>query len=184
MSIISSIFGRLVASDAPEGVLLREDGLVDIDLPVSSRRFASNGALTVVGRGRIEGETVALAIELEPEWNVQTVEDVALTLYWGHGAVRSVGPESDALLKLLAREYGVGHDVSTMALRTPVTVTGLNSDPRLAKSQKLTLKVFFEHGAAQNYGEAFINVDLPNGVLEFHDKDPEYHNGILASLAS
>lgn len=132
----------------------------------------------------MEGETIALAFDLGPDWQVQEVEGGELTLYWGHGSVRSVGPESDALLGLLAREYGAGRQALAMATRTPVTVVGLNSDPRSAKTQKIMMKVFFEHGAEENYAEVFINLDLPGGVLEFHDKDAEYHEGILASLGS
>lgn len=68
--------------------------------------------------------------------------------------------------------------------QTRITVAGLNSDPRAPKAGKITMKVFFEHGDQENYGEAFINIDLGAGILEFHDKDPEYHAGILASLAA
>jgi len=62
-------------------------------------------------------------------------------------------------------------------------MAGLNSDPRKIKTDPATIKVFFEHNGQDNYGEAFINIDLANGVLEFHDKDPEYHQGIVSSLA-
>ena len=44
------------------------------------------------------------------------------------------------------------------------------------------IKIFFEAGGEASYGEAFINIDLGSKVLEFRDKDPEYHQGIVSSL--
>ena len=184
LGIIASIFGRAFASQAPAGTLSREDRFVDVDLPIASHKASSDQSLTVIGRGKINGQTVALAVDLGPEWKPQAVEDAGLTIYWGAGTMRSVGPESDAFLGLLAREYGLPLGDPAMAARTPITVAGLNSDPRVSNAGKLTLKVFFEHGAEENYGEAFLNIDLGAGVLEFHDKDPEYHTGILASLGA
>jgi len=184
LGIISSIFGRSFASEPPAGTLLREDDFVDVDLPIASHKESDDKSLTVIGRGEINDKTVALAVDLAPEWKAQIVEDAELTIYWGTGTIRSVGPESDSLLALLAQEYRLPLSHPTMAARVPVTVAGLNSDPRVPSAGKLTMKVFFEHGAEENYGEAFINIDLGAGVLEFHDKDPEYHAGILASLGA
>lgn len=184
LGIIASIFGRSFASEPPAGTLAREEGFVDIVLPIASQRVSSDNSLTVVGRGKIEGKAVALAVDLGGEWKVQEVEDTELTIYWGMGTVRSVGSESDSLLGLLAQEYGSPPSHRTMSARTRVTVAALNSDPRAPHAGKLTMKVFFEHGAEANYGEAFINIDLGASVLEFRDKDPEYHAGILASLTA
>lgn len=184
LGIIASIFGRSFASEPPAGELSREDDFVDLSLPIASQRIAPDKSLTVVGRGLINGRAVALAVDLAPEWKTQVAENAELTIYWGKGTVRSVGSESDAFIELLAHEYHLPAGKTKMAARTQVTVAGLNSDPRLPKAGKLTMKVFFEHGAEENYAEAFINVDLGAGVLEFRDKDPEYHNGILASLGA
>src|SRR3546814_13974393 len=97
---------------------------------------------TVVGRGKIEGKAVALAVDLGGEWKVQEVEDAELTIYWGVGTVRSMGSESDSLLGLLAQEYGSPPSHRTMSARTRVTVAALNSDPRAPHAGKLTMKVF------------------------------------------
>jgi hypothetical protein len=182
MSILASIFGRAVASEPQAGQLVSEDGFVDIDLPIY--RYSKDGTLTVVARGKIDGQTIAIAVDLGSEWKEQVVEDAELTIYWGNGHIRSIGEESDAFLNVLAKEYGFSSAAKKMASRTTLTMAGLNSDPRDVKTSRATIKVFFEHNGKDNYGEAFINIDLTNKVLEFHDKDPEYHQGMISSLSA
>lgn len=183
MGILASIFGRAVASEPQVGQLVKEEGFVDIDLPISDYRFSKDGTLTVAARGKINGQVVAIAVDIGSEWKEQVVKDAELTIYWGNGHIRSTGPESDAFLDLLAREYVIARPALKMAPRTAITMAGLNSDPRNLKTDTATIKVFFEHNGENNYGEAYINIDLVNKVLEFHDKDPEYHQGIVSSLA-
>ena len=183
MSILASIFGRAVASEPQAGQLAREDEFVNIDLPINDYRFSKDGTLTIMARGKIDGQVVAIAVDVGNEWKVQEVEDAELTIYWGNGYIRSTGKESDAFLDLLAREYGTDRVSLKMAPRTAITMAGLNSDPRTLRTAPATIKVFFEHNGQDNYGEAFINIDLKSKVLEFHDKDPEYHQGIVSSLA-
>ena len=183
MSILASLFGRAIAADPQAGQILTEERFVDIDLPISDYRFSKDGVLTVVARGKINNQVIAIAVDLESEWKEQIVEDAALTIYWGNGAIRSIGDESDAFLNLLIHEYGLAGNKSKMAPRTMITMAGLNSDPRNIKTDPVTIKVFFEHNGEGNYGEAFINIDLAKRILEFHDKDPEYHLGIASSLA-
>lgn len=162
---------------------MRDDEFVNIDLPVGDHRYSANGTLTVVARGRIDGQTIAIAVDIGSGWKEQVVEDAELTIYWGSGCIRSTGQESDAFLTLLAKEYGMVAPSPKMAARTKLTMAGLNNDPRDIMANPTTMKVFFEHNGEENYGEAFINIDLANKVLEFHDKDPEYHHGIVSSLS-
>jgi hypothetical protein len=183
VSILASIFGSAVASEPQVGKLVKDQGFVDIDLPISDHRFSKDGTLTVLARGRINGQVVAIAVDIGNEWKKQVVEDAELTIFWGNAHIRSTGPESDAFLNLLAREYEIPRPALKMAPRTAITMAGLNNDPRKLKTDRATIKVFFEHNGENNYGEAFINIDLVNKVLEFHDKDPEYHQGIVSSLA-
>lgn len=64
----------------------------------------------------------------------------------------------------------------------PVSDPGLDNDPGDLRTNPAKIKVFFEAGGEDSYGEAYINIDLGNEILEFRDKDPEYHQGILSSL--
>ena len=183
MGLLASIFGRAIASEPQPGRLVSEEGFVDIDLPISEHRVAKDGTLTVIARGKINDHVVAFAVDVGHNWKAQVVADAELTIHWGAGHIRSIGPESDAFLALLANAYGTTVPTARMAPRTAITMAGLNSNPANLRSEPAKIKVFFEEGGEASYGEAFINIDLGNKVLQFHDKDPEYHQGIVSSLA-
>lgn len=180
MGVLASIFGRALASEPPSGRIVREDGFVDVVLPIAEHRWAKNGALTVIARGRFNGEAVSFAVDLAPEWKPQPIDDT-VSIYWGAGHIRSIGPESDAFLSLLAREYALPAP-KHMAARVAITMAGIGDDPGELRTTPAMIKIFFEAGGEASYGEAFINIDLDGKVLEFRDKDPEYHQGILSSL--
>ena len=181
MGVFISLSGCALGSEPAPGHVAREEGFVDITLPIAEHRWESDGSLTVVARGRVNGEAVGFTVALAPEWTPQRSEGVPITVYWGKGQIRSVGSESDSFLALLAQEYGLPAR-PTMAPRVETTLVALGSDPRELRSIPAKIKVFFEAGGEESYGEAFINIDLAGKVLEFRDKDPEYHQGILSSL--
>lgn len=182
MGVLASIFGRAFASEPPSGRVDREEDFVDVILPIAEHRWAKDGTLSVIARGKVREKSVAFAVDLEPEWKPQPIEDTEITVYWGKGYIRSVGPESDAFLSLLAQEYGLPSQGS-MAPRVEITMAGMDSDPRDLREIPAKIKIFFEAGGEPSYGEAFINIDLGGKTLEFRDKDPEYHQGIVSSLA-
>lgn len=181
MGVLASIFGRSFGSEPPSGRIDREDDFVDVTLPIAEHRWAKDGALTVIARGRIKDKAVSFAVDLEPEWKPQPIEDTAITVYWGKGYIRSLGVESDAFLSLLAQEYGLPSQ-ERMVPRVEITMAGMDNDPRHLRETPAKIKIFFEAGGESSYGEAYINIDLGSKTLEFRDKDPEYHQGILSSL--
>jgi hypothetical protein len=183
MGILTSIFGRAAASEPPSGQLAKEDDFVDVTLPIADYRFAKDGSLRLVTRGKINGQIVGFALELEPTWKSQKDEQTPITVFWGKGHILSVGAESDAFLQLLSQEYGITNAKRKLASRVTITMLSFGVDPRTIKTTPVKMKVFFESSGEDNYGEAFINVDLVAKVLEFRDKDPEYHHGIVSSLS-
>jgi len=181
MGVLASIFGRAFGAEPPSGRIDREDDFVDVTLPIAEHRWAKDGSLTVIARGNVNSKTVSLAVDLGPEWKAQPIEDTPIIVYWGKGHIRSVGPESDAFLSLLAHEYALPAP-EHMAARVEITMAGMDSDPSDLRATPAKIKIFFEAGGDASYGEAFINIDLGSKVLEFRDKDPEYHQGIVSSL--
>ncbi len=181
MGVLASIFGRAFGSEPPSGRIDREDDFVDVILPIAEHGWAKDGSLTVIARGAVNGKAVSFAVDLGPEWKPQPIEDTPITVYWGKGHIRSVGPESDAFLSLLAHEYALPAP-KHMATRAEITMAGMDSDPSELRTAPAKIKIFFEAGGEASYGEAFINIDLDNKILEFRDKDPEYHQGIVSSL--
>ena len=183
MGILASIFGRAFGAAPLAGHIDREDGFVDVTLPIAEHKWAKDGSLTVIARGSINGQAVSLAVELGRDWKPKQIEGAPITVYWGNGHILSVGPESDAFLSLLAREYKLPAP-GNMATRVPITMAGLATDPSQLRDVPAKIKIFFESGGEDHYGEVFINIDLVGKTLEFRDKDPEYHNGIVSSLAA
>lgn len=182
MGILSSSFGHAFGSEPTSGRIDREDDFVDVTLPIAEHKWAKDGSLSVIARGSIKDKIVSFAVDLDSDWNPQPIEDTPITVFWGKGHIRSVGPESDAFLALLAQEYGLSAKAH-MAPRVEVTMAGMDSDPSDLRTTPARIKIFFEASGEDSYGEAFINIDLGSKTLEFRDKDPEYHQGIVTSLA-
>jgi hypothetical protein len=183
MSVLTSMFGRAFGAVPSAGRLEKDEDFVDISLPITNHRWTKDNTLVVVARGKVDGKVVSLSVDFGAEWKAQKVENASLTVYWGKGHIVSVGNESDNFVSLLAGAYGIATN-SKMRPRTDVTMVSLGSDPRELRTTPAKIKIFFESGGESSYGEAFINVDLSASALEFRDKDPEYHNGIIASLGA
>ena len=182
MGILASIFGSAFASEPAPGRIGREDGFVDVILPITDHKWSKDGSLSLVARGSINGKVVGFVVDLPPYWKAQLIPDTPISVYWGKGHIRSIGSESDAFLALLAREYALP-DPGRMIARVEITMIGLDSNPTDLRTTPARIKIFFEAGGEDSYGEAYMNIDLGSRILEFRDKDPEYHQGILLSLA-
>lgn len=182
MGVLANILGRMFASEPPAGRIERNEDFVDVHLAILGQRWNRHGVLVLVARASIEGSTVGFALELQPDWRPKLIDDTAITVYWGRGCIRRTGADSDRFLDLLAREFGLPGR-GPMAPRVDVTMAGLGNDPREIRRVPVNIKIFFETGGPESYGEAFIVVDLARQTLEFCDKDPEYHRGMLSALA-
>ena len=49
---------------------------------------------------------------------------------------------------------------------------------------KHALKLFHEADPEDRYAEFYTNIDLANGVLQLHEKDPGYRSAIIKALRS
>ena len=98
--------------------------------------------------------------------------------------INSLGEESDNLLHALAALYGEAISKhARMKQYVPADFFVL-SNPKNKKhcfdAMKIDLKMFFGNtGDNQYYCEHYLNVDLPNKVIEFHEKDEAYRRNII-----
>ena len=158
------------ASAPPPLEVAAEDSFVDLGL-----------ALRSSGEGRIEaaathgGRTVAFGAEFGP----------------GTVTLVSLGAESDAFVQTLGALYGADAAPAAMAARTQFSAVALEGDPARLDAGPVKLKLFYEPPAATkanedeedpDYAELFLNVDAAAKRVEFHDKDPEYHDALLRAL--
>ena len=153
MGILASIFGRAFGAEPAAGHIGREDGFVDITLPIAEHIWAKDGSLTVIARGKIDGQIVGFAVDVGSRWKPQPIENMPVTIYWGKGDIRKIGLESDSFLSLLAHEYGLPTP-KHMAGRVEITMASIGSDPSDLRVEPAKIKVFFEAGGEASYGEA------------------------------
>lgn len=183
-SILAAFVGTSTGGTAAPGQITSDDGFVDVELPISNVKLDKEGTIQLSALGIVEGRRVGFDLDIDSKWKVQKPDNVPITIHWGSAIVRSMGEESDAFLSLLAEKYGNGQGSLRMVRAVSVTAAMLEGDPATMKERPFKMKVFFEHGGKDKYAEIFINVDIEKKQLEFRDKDPEYHRGILASLKS
>jgi hypothetical protein len=80
----------------------------------------------------------------------------------------------------LASAYEVEPPQGALRRSIPLTVFALEGDPQQLESQHLNFKVFHDDTEERDqYYELFLHVDLPNGRVELHEKDPEYRTSVI-----
>jgi hypothetical protein len=173
--LLSTFAATAFGATAPQGRVVAEGGLVDVDLPIVSYHIDKDQSLELVARGSIDGREVAFEVRLDSKGDSKS---------GGEAFIQSVGRDSDAFVEMLARQYGLHATALKMVPRVSVMALTLPDGPGAAGKEPIKMKIFFNANGGPNYAEAFLNIDIENKTLGFHDKDPEYHAGILASLSA
>jgi len=178
---ISKFLTNLLPWPVPRGRVSDEEGFVDIDLPLRSLTVESNGEIRADARGRVDGVVVGFGVVLFPKWEEQRKEGDRFSLFWGKGAFERTGPESDRFLEYLSTRYTL-QTPGPMLARLTVDVVGLDSDPSKAASVGAHMKFFLHSEVQDRYAEVFVNIDLEESMLEFHEKDHEYRRPLVRAL--
>jgi hypothetical protein len=182
MGILASILGSAKAT-AQQVRSVGEDGFVDLDLPMSSRTRNPSGSTTFVARGILGKDPVGFSIEIHPEWKKSEHEGGAVVFYWGCATIRSIGPASDNFVTALARLYGLSAPNAGMLPIIETEAVGLATDPKGIEANRVMMKLFFNsESAEEHYAEVFLNIDVPNRMVEFHEKDEDYRKPLLRAL--
>lgn len=191
MGLLSKLFGRKPAP-LPDPVDQSADddgGFVDIDLPIVAVEETDGGRMRIVASGDLGGECAGFALELGADWTPQKVEDAELVLRWGDCTFGRTGEDSDWFVTLLARRYGhAAVALIPMLEAVQARLVFLGGDPAQIRHQPLHAKAFFhsdaldEGHAPPRYAEVFVNIDLPGGVLQFHEKNQDYRMPLLRAL--
>jgi hypothetical protein len=132
------------------------------------------------------GRRVALELVLGPEWREGSFADQPS--YQGMVTYRSVGAESDALVRTLDELYGTKAPPRAMARMTDFACVTLGGDPRELAKGPLHAKLFLEGEGegeeVEGYAELYTNVDLAKRRVEIREKDPEYRAAIVRALTA
>lgn len=181
MGILASIFGS--ASGAAQKVRsVGEDDFVDLDLPLASHAKDPTGKRLLVARGVFEDTPVGFSVEIDSAWRAQPLEDGSATFYWGRVTIRSIGPPSDHFVSVLARLYGLPSPATGMLPAIEAEAVGLANDPGDMDTSAIRMKLFFHSDSEDRYAEVFLNTDIPNRLVQFHEKDMEYRKELLRAL--
>ena len=122
------------------------------------------------------------------DWSEQVVDET-FTVYWNSLWFVADGEESRRLVKLYADYWGIEIDDAKIRDRIRCYVVSLGTDPQSIEENKLDMKAFFDPRVEgdselyeQEYGELFINVDMPNSRIELREKDTSYRRIVVGWL--
>ena len=158
-----------------------EAGFSDGELRAQEVRLTADEGVTIVAAALAGREEVAVRFTLVPGWRGSTPQGFPKPLFGGKVVVESVGPRTEGFVRALAKSYrqSVGSYESTFVSLTAISLEG---DPNQVRSQPVKLKVFYESPNEAEYAEAYINFDLPRGIVQFHEKDPGYRRAVIGFL--
>lgn len=97
------------------------------------------------------------------------------------------GPESDSLLKVLARFYGINEVSDQMTSEETFTAIALHQGEIDMASESIKIKIFGkdqDEDLEKNYYESFFNLDLKNGFVFWNEKDEDYREPLIRGLSA
>jgi hypothetical protein len=93
--------------------------------------------------------------------------------------------ESDRLISAIARLYGMDGTGLSFAKSESFTAIALHQGDIDLEREGVRIKIFgrdSDPDLERNYFESFFNVDLPNGLVFWNEKDPDYREPLLRAL--
>jgi hypothetical protein len=171
------------AVSLPEITSESEEGFYDLVLAITEHRKLADGAQTILASGLYKGSKVSLEIYLHPSWQSRPFDaDVPLTTYRGNLSIRSIGAESDLLLRAIDEIYGTKQSPKAMNKATEFTGICLGGNPQELSKEIVKIKSFFDSNSANEYAEFFTNIDLNARKVYIREKDEEYRAAIVRAL--
>lgn len=160
-------------------------GFVDLAFAIHSKETLPDGAQALRAYGVHQGREVGISVVLGAHWKKGALgPNAALTTYQGTVTYRSLGAPSDAFLQVLDQLYDTKLRPTTIRPDTTFTGISLAGEPADLMKGPARIKLFFESGAEDRYAELYTNIDLSKGLLQIHEKDPEYRSAIIRALRS
>ena len=150
----------------PEITSESEEGYYDLVFAIEDYKKLPDGSQAILASGMYKGRKVSLGV------------------YVSTGSViyRSVGAESDLLLKALDEIYGTKQAPQTMKKTTEFTAISLEGDAGDLAKGPVKMKLFFESNVEDDYAELYTNIDLKTRKLYITEKDEWYRAAIVRAL--
>ena len=164
----------------PELFADSEEGFVDTALHIDRHRRTADGVQVLHLRAASAAGTAGFALEILPEWRPDTIGH-GIPVFWGAVRYRSLGSESTTFVHALAAAYGSAVD-DAMAPIVPFAAIALKGNPADLSGGPVDMKLFFESEDETHYAEVYTNINLPQRVAEFREKDNGYRAPLLRAL--
>ena len=157
------------------------DGWNDIFLKIVSDSVTDSSHI-YIAKGLYNDEIVGLQFELNSEISAGIIEGRinGKGMKWNAVKLRTIGPQSDLLVKVLAKLYK--EPVSTGFSKQTILANAysLNEAPvDLNKSGYYKLKLFFEDNNEELYSELFLHINTEKKEIEMNEKDEIYRKPLI-----
>jgi hypothetical protein len=160
----------------------KEEGFVDIFLKITEDTKTDTSHI-YIAKGLYKNRTVGLQIEVSSKIRAGIVDgDIdSRNGFVANGVLlKSIGQESDELIKALAELYENRTEKSFAKQTISATAFSLNEKPvNLDKCDYYKLKLFFEEEDDNLYSEIYLNINTDKREIELHEKDFEYRQPII-----
>lgn len=179
---------KLLTNPSGDPVLeqFSEEGFVDCVFRItnfepSESHFTFH--LSASSEGSIVGFNVALLKEIKAGLDEES-NLIQEHVYFEGVVFQRSGPESDRLIDQLAKLYGLNRKGRQMRSREAYTAIALHQGNIDLSHQPIKLKLFGREEEGDDlYNESFFNVDLPNGIVFWNEKDQEYREALIRALS-
>lgn len=165
----------------PEIASATEEDFHDLVFNVEKVATAGDHSQEITAVGVHKGQPVRFQAVLSPTWEEGHLADRAT--YRGMVTIRSLGTESDALVKVIDGLYRAKVNATTMARAVPFGAISLKGNPSRLAAGEVDIKLFFESKSEARYAELYLNIDLPKNRVELREKDEEYRAPVVRALS-
>ncbi len=137
-----------------------------------------------------DGERVGLAVKMVKSVGPGFDDDMNLIqdhVYHCGVSFRSLGEISDRLIGVLANLYGLDHGALRMTAEESFTAIALQQSDTNLELHGVKFKLFGkdrEEFSQDDYYESFFNVDFPNMLVSWNEKDPDYRTPLVRALSA
>jgi hypothetical protein len=170
-------------------ILIEGDGNfpMDVRVPIVAVRFATDGMATITAQGAYRGRSVGVEIIVRGQMKPGIVGgDVDTTAFYERGViVRGIGDMTRHLADVFSEAYVIPATDAEPLHQLDLTSIALDGNPILIESEHLNFKVFHDDEDKLGlYFEMFLHVDIPSGYVRIDEKDEEYRENVVKSIAA
>lgn len=170
--------------EIPALIIDMKDGFVDLSLGMHAPRSDPENGYRFEAEALYEGRRIAFAVALGPAWQAREVEGNSsqFLFYGGEADLISLGAESDAFIQTLDHLYQTKTGVTQMRRGVQFTAVSLAGDPSKLPAEPVKMKLFFESVEDDLCREVYLNFDVLERHVEFHEKNQGFRRPLVLAL--